>query len=136
MIDRREFLQRSAFAGATVLLAKKMTNGSTAEIDLENATVASLQAAMNGGQATARDIAQAYLTRIADIDKRLNSIIELNPDALAIAVQPLGQRGFDAGAEALSQRPLTERPARPSTSSPRRTAARSASPPSWTRAAS
>src|SRR5207248_166615 len=28
-----------------------------------------------------------YLTRIADIDKKLNSIIELNPDALAIADQ-------------------------------------------------
>jgi amidase len=87
MIDRREFLQKSAFAGATLLIGRQMANGLTAELDLENATVASLQAAMTGGQATAQSIAEGYLARIAEIDKKLNSVIELNPDALAIADQ-------------------------------------------------
>ena len=85
MIDRRKFLQSSALAGATILMSKRMVSGSTVDIDLENATVASLQTAMASGQATAKSITQAYLTRIADIDKKLNSIIELNPDALTIA---------------------------------------------------
>jgi len=85
MIDRRRFLQSSALAGAAVLMSKDVFSGSTADIDLENATVASLQSAMISGQATAKSIAQGYLARIADIDKKLNSIIELNPDALAIA---------------------------------------------------
>jgi amidase len=64
---------------------KNVISGSTADNDLENATVASLQSAMASGQASAKTIAQGYLARIADIDKKLNSIIELNPDALAIA---------------------------------------------------
>jgi amidase len=85
MIDRRRFLQSSALAGAAVLMSKNVISGSTADIDLENATVASLQSAMASGQASAKSIAQGYLARIADIDKKLNSIIELNPDALAIA---------------------------------------------------
>ena len=41
---------------------------------------------------TSRQITQAYLTRISDIDKKLNSIIELNPDALAIADQMDAER--------------------------------------------
>jgi amidase len=40
---------------------------------------------MSSGHATARSITEGYLTRIADIDKKLNSVIELNPDALSIA---------------------------------------------------
>ena len=43
---------------------------------------------MAGGSLTAHTLAQRYLERIAAIDKRgpaLNSVIELNPDALAIA---------------------------------------------------
>jgi amidase len=67
------------------MLNRQMVTGATMEFDLENATVAGLQTAMASGQTTARKIAEGYLARIADIDKRLNSVIELNPDALAIA---------------------------------------------------
>ena len=85
MIDRREFLKTSATAGATVLIGAKMASATVPDITLEEATVSGLQAAMASGQATARQITQGYLSRIADVDKKLNSIIELNPDALAIA---------------------------------------------------
>jgi amidase len=54
-------------------------------VPLEEATVDSLQSAMSSGAATARRIAQGYLARIAELDKKLNSVIELNPDALSIA---------------------------------------------------
>src|SRR5580765_2474985 len=87
MIDRREFLQRSALAGTAMLAGSRMTLGAPSEIELEEATVSGLQAAMASGQTTARKIADGYLARIAEIDKKLNSIIELNPDALAIADQ-------------------------------------------------
>jgi len=87
MIDRRRFVQSSALAGAAVLMSKNVISVSAADIDLENATVASLQSAMSSGQATAKSIAQRYLARIGEIDKKLNSIIELNPDSLAIAEQ-------------------------------------------------
>ncbi len=56
--------------------------------ELEEATVGDLQSRMKEGRLTARAITQQYLDRIAAIDKRgpaLNTVIELNPDALAIA---------------------------------------------------
>src|SRR5580765_922844 len=87
MIDRREFLQRSALAGTAMLAGSRMTLGAPSEIELEEATVSGLQSAMSSGQTTARKITEGYLARIAEIDKKLNSIIELNPDALAIADQ-------------------------------------------------
>jgi amidase len=55
---------------------------------LEEATVADLQRRMANGELSAHAIAQQYLDRIAAIDKSgpaINSIIELNPEALAIA---------------------------------------------------
>ena len=56
--------------------------------DLEEVTTADLQAGMKSGQYTARSIAEKYLARIDEIDKRgpaINAVIEINPDALAIA---------------------------------------------------
>ncbi len=87
MIDRREFLKTSATAGAAVLVGTKLVPAVVPDANLEEATVAGLQAAMASGQTTARKITEGYLARIADIDKKLNSIIELNPDALSIADQ-------------------------------------------------
>ncbi|HQZ98093.1 MAG TPA: amidase [Pyrinomonadaceae bacterium] len=85
MIDRREFLQMSALAGASFFIGSRTSFAAAAQVELEEATVAGLQAAMASGQTTARKITEGYLARIAEIDKKLNSIIELNPDALAIA---------------------------------------------------
>lgn len=87
MIDRREFLKTSAASVAAVLLGTRLGAARAPEVNLEEATVIGLQAAMASGQTTARKIAEGYLARIADIDKKLNSIIELNPDALVIADQ-------------------------------------------------
>ncbi len=87
MIDRREFLKTSATAGATVLIGTKFVSAGASDVTLEEATVSGLQAAMVSGQTTARKITEGYLARITEIDKKLNSIIELNPDAMAIADQ-------------------------------------------------
>ncbi|MEO7539906.1 MAG: amidase [Pyrinomonadaceae bacterium] len=84
-MDRRNFLEISVLAGTSLFLGSNATYGGAMELDLENASVSGLQAAMTSGQTTARKIAEGYLSRIADIDKKINSIIELNPDALAIA---------------------------------------------------
>ncbi len=54
------------------------------------ATIEGLQQQMQAGQLTARQLTAAYLQRIAEIDKagpKLNAILELNPEALAIAAQ-------------------------------------------------
>ncbi len=56
--------------------------------DLDEATIADLQEGMKSGKLTARSIAGKYLARIEAVDRNgpaLRSVIELNPDALAIA---------------------------------------------------
>ncbi|MEO8649798.1 MAG: amidase family protein, partial [Acidobacteriota bacterium] len=84
-IERREFIKLSAAAGAAIILNRGNAKAQTNAFDLDETTIVDLQAAMNEGRLTSRAIAQKYLTRIAEIDKKLNSIIELNPEALAIA---------------------------------------------------
>jgi amidase len=57
-------------------------------LDLEEITVTDLQKKMQSGEQSSVSITQAYLARIEKIDRNgplLNSIIELNPDALKIA---------------------------------------------------
>jgi len=56
--------------------------------DLEETTIAHLQKKMQQGTATSVSITKAYLERIHKLDKQgphLNTIIEINPDALIIA---------------------------------------------------
>jgi amidase len=56
--------------------------------DLEEATIADLAQRMAAGRDTARSIAEQYIARIEAIDRQgpaLRSVIEINPDALAIA---------------------------------------------------
>src|SRR5512137_748690 len=49
------------------------------------AGVSELQAAMTRGTLTSRALVEAYLARIAALDPSLRSVLEVNPDALAIA---------------------------------------------------
>jgi amidase len=59
------------------------------EDNIIEASVTGLQAAMREGATTSQALVRAYLARIAAYDKsgpRVNAVIELNPDALAIAV--------------------------------------------------
>ena len=56
--------------------------------ELEEATIHDLQAAMEAGQVTSRQLTAMYIERIAALDQSgpmLRSIIEVNPDALDIA---------------------------------------------------
>jgi amidase len=59
-----------------------------ARFDLDELSIADLQQRMQSGQETARSIAQKYMTRIDAVDRNgpaLRSVLEVNPDALAIA---------------------------------------------------
>jgi amidase len=59
-----------------------------AAFELEELTIAELQAGMTSGRWTSRGLVERYLARIDELDKRgpaINQVIELNPDALAIA---------------------------------------------------
>jgi amidase len=56
--------------------------------ELEEATIADLQAQMAAGSLTARRLAEMYIARIETLDRSgpmLRSVLEVNPDALAIA---------------------------------------------------
>src|SRR5437763_28201 len=58
--------------------------------ELDEATIADLQQQMQAGRASARSIAEQYIARIEAVDRSgpsLHSVIEVNPDALAIADQ-------------------------------------------------
>jgi amidase len=56
--------------------------------ELDEITVSDLQDGMKSGKFTARSLVEKYSSRIAEIDKQgpaINSVLELNPDALSIA---------------------------------------------------
>ncbi|QJR10632.1 Glutamyl-tRNA(Gln) amidotransferase subunit A [Usitatibacter rugosus] len=64
------------------------TDGKGAAFDVAEKSVAELQSAMASGHITSQALVRAYVARIKLIDTsgpRINSVIELNPDALAIA---------------------------------------------------
>ena len=63
--------------------------------DLDEVTIAELQRGMKSGKFTAQSVAEKYLARIEEIDKRgpaINAIIEINPDALSIAKDSTEER--------------------------------------------
>lgn len=87
--DRRKFLSAAALGGAALIMKNaKKTQGQTRIADsfeLEEATVSELQNAMQAGKLSAAGITRKYLERIGSVDQQINSIIEINPDALEIA---------------------------------------------------
>ena len=94
-MKRRDFIQRSALATfvlPTVFFSSCKTSPTAkppeANFELDEMDIDALQAAMQSGKYTSRQLCEMYLKRITEIDKNgpmLNSVIELNPDALAIA---------------------------------------------------
>jgi amidase len=100
---RREFIRNSIYTLAIGMPGFSLLQSCTREksetavttsaqpapgFTLEELTIAELQEKMTKGDLTARSIAEAYLSRIESIDKagpKLNSVIEVNPEALAIA---------------------------------------------------
>ncbi len=106
--DRRAFVAQSLAAGAALLVPGDATGAGatppgathvspqTPQPDaLFEKSIAELAAAMQGGSLTSRALTARYLARIETMDKRgpaVNAIIEINPDALAIADQRDAER--------------------------------------------
>lgn len=101
-LSRRKFLSSSIAAGvvgasgAAALPSLSGVGGAAAKtadpaakrFELDEATISILQDGMKSGKFTARSITGKYLARIREIDKAgpaINSVIELNPDAISIA---------------------------------------------------
>lgn len=93
-VSRRTFLKSgvvtaaAAAAATTPGLAAGQPTHARPHRDLEELTIAEMQAAMAAGNLTSRELVGGYLNRIGVLDRGrtdLRSIIETNPDALAIA---------------------------------------------------
>jgi amidase len=96
-INRRTFMTTSLAAGALIstqgnplLELSKRANSQAGGLRnvggaVEEKSINQLQEAMRTGVMTSRAITEAYRARIAEMDKDLRSVIELNPDALAVA---------------------------------------------------
>ncbi len=106
-MKRRFFLTATTLATvgiATLLVescidAKKNTddqNGTSSnEFELDEETISSLQDKLASGKYTSEQLVDLYLKRIEEIDKngaKLNSIIEINPEAISIAKQMDSER--------------------------------------------
>ena len=86
MIARRSF---RLLLGAIFAAHAMTAHADKVRVDIVEATVAQLEDAMAHGRITSRSLVARYLARIRRIDKagpHLNSVIEVNPDALQVTV--------------------------------------------------
>ena len=86
--SRREFIKAGTAGVAAYALFRDAVVVSAAEDpfpELVEATISDLQAWMKSGKLTSRRLVEMYLERIKQIDPKTRAVLELNPDALAIA---------------------------------------------------
>ncbi len=101
--SRRSFLKTTVIGGAAATLtplylypaqsaareiARPAPNPEIKSFELDEMTISDLQSRMKSGRFTARSLVEKYSSRIDEIDKHgpaVNSVLELNPDALSIA---------------------------------------------------
>ncbi len=96
--SRRQFLQSGVRSSMAVMAAGWLaTGGETSAsglpmpvrpFELNEVTIGALQEGMKSGKFTAHLLVEKYLRRIEEIDKQgpaVNCVIEINPDAMAIA---------------------------------------------------
>jgi amidase len=86
---RRRFIGTAA-GGSAALLTGGLTSllkrsASAAGFDFVEATIPQLQAAMASGALTSRDLTHGYIRRMQSLNPTLNAVIEVNPNAIAIA---------------------------------------------------
>ena len=99
---RRDFIVNTILAGFAITIlpssscnnSKKKIRNSKEQFEddfaLNETTIQELEKKMQSGELTSKQITELYLSRIAQIDKNnynLNSVIEINPDAISIAEQ-------------------------------------------------
>jgi amidase len=95
--DRRQFLKLGVAGGTSAMAVSPSAAASETPappaqgvkpFELDETTIAAFQQSMKSGKLTSHSITEKYLHRIEELDRRgpsLHSVIEVNPDALAIA---------------------------------------------------
>jgi amidase len=103
-MDRRNFLRSGSLAGTAFSFAgihpynkaiAESKENFNDDFDLNEASIDELQKRMQNGKISSVGITQKYLQRIREIDQNgptLNSVIELNPDAMNIAASMDAER--------------------------------------------
>jgi amidase len=96
-IDRRGFLSYTALVSVAAVSKSgpfrisglgRSVGWGVRSIELDEPTIAGLQADMQAGRVTAQQLVESYLDRIKRLDRegpRLRGVIETNPDALSLA---------------------------------------------------
>ena len=91
--SRRDFVKTTAAGLAAIALFRNAKGEIVTFADsdpfpeLVEVTIRELQAQMKAKKLTSRRLTEMYLERIAKIDTKTHAVLELNPDALAIADQ-------------------------------------------------
>ena len=89
-ITRRKFIGTTAVGSAALLtggitsLFRSSVSAATS-FEFVEATIPELQAAMASGQLSSKDLVMGYFDRIRSLNPLLHSVIETNPNAIAIA---------------------------------------------------
>ena len=100
LISRRGFVESTTLGAMSALVpAVDARAKGSGQFELEEITLAELRSGIESGRFTARAIAATYLERIERLDRKgpkLNSVIEVNSDALAIA-EALDRKGKAGG---------------------------------------
>ena len=92
IITRRKFLGTTALSSAALLsggITSLLRHSALAAggFDFVEKSILELQAAMASGQLNSRELTHGYIRRIQSLNPLLHSVIELNPNAIAIATQ-------------------------------------------------
>jgi amidase len=92
IITRRKFLGTTALGSAALLsggITSLLRDSAFAAggFDFVEKSIPELQAAMASGELNSRELTHGYIRRIQSLNPLLNSVIELNPNAIAIATQ-------------------------------------------------
>src|SRR6266566_3359249 len=91
-ITRRKFLGTTALGSAALLsggLTSLVQSSASAAggFDFIEKSIPELQDAMASGQLTSQQLTQGYIRRMQSLNPLLHSVIEVNPNAIAIATQ-------------------------------------------------
>jgi amidase len=92
IITRRKFLGTTALSSAALLsggITSFLRHSAFAAggFDFVEKSILELQAAMAAGQLNSRELTQGYIRRVQSLNPLIHSVIELNPNAMAIATQ-------------------------------------------------
>jgi amidase len=105
LVTRRRFLGTTALSSAALLsggitsLLRQSASASHGNFDFVEKSISELEAAMASGQLTSQELTLGYIRRVQQLNPLIHSVIELNPNAMAIATQLDAERrrGFVRG---------------------------------------